>query len=182
MILFNNRYISNYRIIFLLVDTLILLGAALLGYILRLGWNKYPIMVQFLLIRSLFFAFVFQVSLYYFELYELKIIRDGSKFVPRFIQSIAATLIILMVSYYMLPNLYLGRGILLFTISCAIAGVFFWRLIYRSIVKGNQLNERIIILGTGEFAKEITRGIRGRGDSGFEIIGHIDEQQKENKS
>jgi FlaA1/EpsC-like NDP-sugar epimerase len=178
MILFNNRYISAYRIIFFLVDTALLLGAAAIGYSLRFGWDEYSIMVQFLLIRSLFFAFVFQVSFYYFELYELKIIRESWKFGSRFVQSIAATLTALMISYYMIPNLYLGRGVLLFTVSCAIPAVFFWRIIYRSLVKANQMNERIIILGTGAFAREITREIREKGDSGFEVIGHIDDQKE----
>lgn len=57
--------------------------------------------------------------------------------------------------------------------SFAIATVFFWQIVYRSIVKGNQLNERIIILGTGEFIREIAIGIRDKRDSGFELTGHI---------
>ena len=182
MILFNNRYISTYRIIFFGVDTLLLLGAAAVGYYLRFGWDGYPQLLQRLLARGLFFAFIFQIFLYYFELYELKIIRDGPKFGPRFIQSIVATRTVLMISYYMLPSLYLGRGVLLFTVSFATAAVFFWRIIYRSIVKGNQLNERILILGTGEFAREIAREIRNKGDSGFDVIGHIDDQHKESKT
>lgn len=178
MILFNNRYISNYRIIFLFVDTLLLLGATVMGYYLRFGWRGYPKLLYHLLVRGCFFAFIFQISLYYFELYELKIIRDGSKFGPRFVQSIVATLTILMITYYMLPILYYGRGVLLFTMCFATAAVFFWRIIYRSMVKGNQLNERILILGAGEFAREIARQILDKGDSGFEVIGHIDEHKE----
>ena len=127
----------------------------------------------------MFFVIIFQISLYYFELYDLRIIRDSSKFGPRFIHSITATLIVLMISYYMLPNLYLGRGVLLFTVTCATAAMFFWRIIYRLVVKGKQLNERIIILGTGDFAREIAREIQDRGDSGFELIGHIDDEKAE---
>ena len=139
--------------------------------------------MQHILGRGLFFAFVFQLSLYYFELYGLKIIRDGSKFSLRFIQSVAATLTVLMITYYMFPVLYLGRGVLLFTVTCASAGVFFWRIVYRNFVKGKQLNERILILGTGEFAREIARQIRDKGDSGFDVIGHIvDEKAKEGEA
>ena len=181
MIRFNNRYISTYRIMFFLVDTLLLLGAVVIGYYLRFGLSGYPKLSEHLLSRGLFFTLVFQISLYYFELYELKSIREGSKFGLRFIQSTAGTFIVLIISYYMFPNLYLGRGVLLFTMSCATVAVFFWRIVYRSIAKGSQLNERIIILGTGEFAREIARQIRDRGDSGFEVIGHINEQ-KESKT
>lgn len=167
---------------FFLVDTLLLLGAVVIGYYLRFGWSGYPKLSEHLLSRGLFFTLVFQTSLYYFALYELKSIREGLKFGPRFLQSIAATLTVLMISYYAYPNLYLGRGVLLFTVSFATLFVFFWRIIYRSIVRGNQLNERVIILGTGAFAGEIAKEIRDRGDSGFEVIGHIDEQHKESKT
>ena len=181
MILFNNRYISTYRIIFFVVDTFLLLGAVIMGYYLRFGWSGYPPLSQHLLIRGFFFTFIFQISLYYFELYDLKIIRDGSRFSPRFVQSVTATVLLLMITYYIFPILYLGRGVLLFTVACAAADSFFWRIIYRNFVKGKQLNERILILGTGEFAREITRQIRDKGDSGFEIIGHINEQKESKK-
>ncbi len=181
MILLNNRYISTYRIIFFAVDTVLLLGSVGMGYYLRFGWNGYSKLLQYLPAPGCFFILVFQISLYIFELYELKIIRDGSKFGPRFVQSMAVTLGVLMISYYVFPVLYLGRGVLLFTVSCAAAAAFCWRIIYRSIVKGNQLNERIIILGAGEFAKEIARQIQDKRDSGFEVIGHIDIKIREVK-
>jgi len=181
MVLFNNRYVSSYRIIFFLVDTVLLLGSTIVGYYLRLGWKGYPQLLELLLSRGLFFTLVFQISLYYFELYELKIIRNVLKFGPRFIQSIAATLAVLMISYYMFPSLYLGRGVLLFTVTGATAAVFFWRIMYRFMVKGSQLNERVIILGTGELAREIAKEIRDKRDSGFEIMGHIDEKKVEGK-
>lgn len=178
MIRFNNRYISAYRILFLAVDTALLLGAVPLGYYLRFIGEGYYVTVQEIFIRSFFFAIVLQLSLYYFELYELKVIRDGSKFGYRLVQSMAVAVILLLIAYYAFPILTVGRGALLFSISLATSGVFIWRIVYRSIVKGSQLNERIIILGTGEFAREIAREIRQRGDSGFEIIGHIQVQQK----
>jgi len=177
MILFNNRYISTYRIIFLTVDTLLILGAVAVGYYLRFGWRGYPDLLYHLLHRGLFFASVFQISLYYFELYELKVIGNRSKFGLRFVQSLAAMLTVLMIAYYMLPILFLGRGVLLFSVACATAAVFFWRIVYRSMIRGNQLKERIIILGTGELAREIARQIRDKRDSGFVVIGHIDEQK-----
>ncbi|MFX0200783.1 MAG: nucleoside-diphosphate sugar epimerase/dehydratase [Candidatus Hodarchaeota archaeon] len=162
-----------------MVDISLVLGSVVAGYYLRFGWDGYPRLLHHVLARGFFFVLVFQISLYYFELYELKIIGRTSKFSFRFVQSIAATLAVLMISYYMFPNLYLGRGVLFFTVSCATAGTFFWRIVYRSMVKGSQLNERVVILGTGGFAGEIARQIRDKKDSGFEVIGHIDEQKRE---
>jgi FlaA1/EpsC-like NDP-sugar epimerase len=182
MILFKNRYISTYRIIFFAVDTALLLGAVPLGYYLWFMGKEFYVTLQELSIRSFFFTFVLQLSLYYFELYDLKIIRDHSKSGYRLIQSMAVAVILLMIAYYAFPLLTVGRGALLLSISLATIGIFFWRIIYRSMVRGNQLKERIMILGTGDFAKEIARQIRDKRDSGFEVIGHIDEDRKEGKT
>ncbi|MFX0116853.1 MAG: nucleoside-diphosphate sugar epimerase/dehydratase [Candidatus Hodarchaeota archaeon] len=183
MILFNNRYISNYKLIFLLIDTALLVGAIALGYYLRFLGGIYPINLDRFLFQAFFFTFVFQLSLYYFELYELKIIRDGSKFCFRLAQSVTAAIIVLMIASYMFPILTFGRGVLLLSVTFASSGAFFWRIIYRHFVRGNKLNERILILGTGEFAREIARAIRDKGDSGFEVIGHIiDEKLKGDKA
>ena len=181
MIRLNNLYISPYKIMLFFVDTLLLLGAAAIGYYLRFGLQEHSFLVNHLLNRGLFFAFVFQASLYYFKLYELKTIRDRSKFSRCFSGSVTLTLVALMISYYIFPFLYLGRGVLFFTVCFGIALAFLWRILYRVIIKGSQLNERIIILGTGEFAREITREIHEKGDSGFQVIGYIDDQ-KENKT
>ena len=154
-----------------------------MGYYFRFPWTEYPIICRHLLARGLFFTFVFQLSLYYFELYDLKIIRDGSKFCFRLAQSVTAAIIVLMIASYMFPILTFGRGVLLLSVTFASSGAFFWRIIYRHFVRGNKLNERIIILGTGEFAREIARAIRDKGDSGFEVIGHIiDEKLKGDKA
>jgi FlaA1/EpsC-like NDP-sugar epimerase len=180
MVLFNNRYISSYRIILFLADAVLLLGSTIAGYYLRFGVEEVSALLRHVVLRGLFFTFVFQISLYYFDLYDFKIIRNPSKFGPRFLQSIAATLAILMISYYLIPYLYLGRGILLFTVSCATGAVFLWRIAYRLLVRGSQLNERIVILGSGDLAREISKEIQDHEDSGFKVVGHI-VNQKETK-
>lgn len=178
MIRFTNRYISTYRLMFFLIDSLLLLGAVAGGYLLRLGWNGYVAFSRHLSNRGLFFVIVFQVSLYYFEMYELKTIRDAQRFSLRFAQSMLVAIIVLIIAAYVHPVMYLGRGVLLYTVGCAIVTVFFWRVYYRSIVSKSQLNERILIVGTGEFAKEIAKQIHDKGDSGFEVIGHISETRE----
>ena len=145
-----------------------------MAYYLRFPETEYPIILQRLLIRGIFFTFVIQLSFYYFELYDLKIIRDFSRFRIRFAQSIAGAIIVLMIAYYIFPTLYFGRGVLFLSTIFSTSAAILWRIVYRSMVRGSQLNERIIILGTGEFAREIAREIGEKGDSGFEVIGYVE--------
>lgn len=178
MFYFNNRYISPYRILFVLVDTTLILGAVAIGTYLRFWIDEFYIVLPYFVARGFVFAFVFQMSLYYFELYDFKIIRDPASFSYCFAQSVATTIIVLTVLYYIFPILTLGRGVLLFTVFLSVSATFLWRLIYRSLVRASQFSERIIILGTGDFAKEIAREIHDKKDSGFEVIGHIDEEKQ----
>jgi FlaA1/EpsC-like NDP-sugar epimerase len=180
MIRFNNRYISHYRIIFIIIDSVLLAAAVGLAHYLRFLIEAFPITLMQLLVRGAFFVSVFQLILYAFELYDLRILKNGSKLTSRFVQSVATATIALMIAYYIFPTLTLGRGVLVFSIVLATTAGFLWRIVYRRVVKGNQLNERVIILGTGDFAKEIAKEIREKGDSGFEVIGHIDGNRRVN--
>jgi FlaA1/EpsC-like NDP-sugar epimerase len=177
MVRINNRYVSNYRIIFILVDTALLLAAVALGYYLRFLIEPFYVNLSHILARSVFFVGAFQVAMYYFELYDVKIIRNSSMLISRLAQSVAAALILFGIAYYIFPMLTLGRGVMVLTILLSTVVALVWRIAYRSLIKRNHLNERIIIVGTGEFAKEIARHIREQRDSGFEIIGHIDEKK-----
>ena len=115
-----------------------------------------------------------QLSLYYFDLYDLKAFRSNIELgIPSPPIACGISSILLAFLYYLFPLLIIGRGI--FFISLGFMGVVIvsWRIIYNHILKTKQLDQRIMIIGSGPLAKNIAKEIVERVDTGFKLIGFI---------
>jgi sugar transferase (PEP-CTERM system associated) len=74
--------------------------------------------------------------------------------------------------------LIIGRGIFLISLGFIGAVIASWRIIYNHILKTRQLDQRIMIIGSGPLAKNIAKEIVERVDTGFEVIGLITDQSE----
>lgn len=128
---------------------------------------------EFLVLKALLIVACVQLSLYYFDLYDLKAFRSNIELGIRLLQSLGVSSILLAFLYYLLPPLIIGRGI--FFISLGFIGVVIvsWRIIYNHILKTRQLDQRIMIIGSGPLAKNVAKEIVERMDTGFKVIGFI---------
>jgi sugar transferase (PEP-CTERM system associated) len=67
----------------------------------------------------------------------------------------------------------IGRGIFLISLIFVGAAIISWRMSYNYFLKTRQLDQKIMIIGSGLLAKNIAREILGKDDIGFKIIGFI---------
>jgi len=114
-----------------------------------------------------------QLSLYYFDLYDLKAFRSNIELGIRLLQSLGISSIFLAFLYYLFPLLMIGRGIFLISLGFMGAIIVSWRIIYNHILKTRQLDQKIMIIGLGFLAKNIAKEILERVDTGLEVIGFI---------
>lgn len=88
--------------------------------------------------------------------------------------SFALTAVTLSLLYYILPELFLGRGVL--ALSFCVAGVLIIlvRILFVRSLNQDQLKRRILVLGAGKNAAKISHQLRRRVDQqGFVIVGHV---------
>jgi sugar transferase (PEP-CTERM system associated) len=116
-----------------------------------------------------------QLSLYYFDLYDLKVFRSNIELGIRLLQSLGVSSILLAALYYLFPFLIIGRGIFLISLGFVGAVIVAWRVIYNHILKTRHLDQKIMIIGSGSLAKNIAKEIVERVDTGFKVIGFITE-------
>lgn len=119
-------------------------------------------------------ALVVQFCFYSNDLYTSREVSTRWALFRRFLGSMAVALVILSVVYYLIPELSLGRGLLGITLSLFTVGFFGWRLALRRLLGTRLWNRRFLILGTGEFAKEVGRIILDRQALGYELLGFLD--------
>lgn len=124
--------------------------------------------------RALAFAltlFIAQISL---GLYQRRFRFAMAGMVLRLGLSLVAASVSLMLLYYVVPVLALDRHI--FLVSFVVAGVVVTsaRLLFVSFLDKDTLKRRILVLGAGQNAAQISRSLRRRVDQqGFDIVGHV---------
>src|SRR6476659_7291402 len=99
-----------------LSDALWILAAVPLAALFRLGANA-DVMRQplFLLEVGALNAAVFVAAFYYTDLYEFRTLAHERSLLARVGRSVSAGVVLVAVFYYLLPELQVGRGILLLT-------------------------------------------------------------------
>jgi sugar transferase (PEP-CTERM system associated) len=171
-----DQYIPVRKIAFFFLESVFIGGMVILGAYLRFlsdpaSFHHY----EYLILKALLIVACVQLSLYYFDLYDLKAFRSNMELGIRLLQSLGVSSILLAFLYYVFPLLIIGRGI--FFISLGFMGVVVvsWRIIYNHILKTRQLDQRIMIIGSGPLAQNIAKEIVEGMDTGFKVIGFITE-------
>jgi sugar transferase (PEP-CTERM system associated) len=171
-----DQYIPIRKVAFFFLESAFITGMVILGAYLRfLGDPISFYAYEYLILKALLIVACVQLSLYYFDLYDLKIFRSNKELGIRLLQSLGVSSILLAVLYYLFPPLIIGRGIFLISLGFMGAVIVSWRIIYNHILRTKQLDQKIMIVGSGPMAKNIAKEIVERVDTGFKIIGFITE-------
>jgi sugar transferase (PEP-CTERM system associated) len=171
-----DQYMPIRKIAFFFLESAFITGMVILGAYVRflgdpIGFYTY----EYLILKALLIVTCVQLSLYYFDLYDLKIFRSNIELGIRLLQSLGVASILLAIIYYLFPSLIIGRGIFLISLVFMGGVIVSWRIIYNHILKTRQLDQKIMIVGSGPLAKNIAKDIVERMDTGFKVIGFITE-------
>ncbi len=99
-----NQYIPIRKIAFFFLESAFIGGMVILGAYLRfLGDPTSFYTYEYLIPKALLIVVCVQLSLYYFDLYDLKIFRSNIELSIRLLQSLGVSSIGLAVLYYLLP-------------------------------------------------------------------------------
>ena len=181
MIQLFRRYISMRRVIFILGEGVLIYCAVFMASFFLLG--RYVGIIDLLdviWIKVLLVAVVTQVSLYFKDLYEFKASDNIIDLATRLIQSIGITCISLSVVYFVWPEAIIGRWIFFFSILLLLLFLVSWRLLYALAITKKLFIENIIIIGSGELARDILEEIRNRRDISYNIKLIVDHEKAKN--
>ena len=104
--------------------------------------------------QGVIFSAVMILSMQAMGMYQLTFREDFRHTLLRLMPSYAMGFGIIALIIYIAPSAYFGRGILLLVMLFATIGVLLARYIFGRVAKLNFLKPRIMVLGTGELAKE----------------------------
>ena len=123
--------------------------------------------------RSLLVTVVFQLSLYFFDLYDLNVYSSFTETATRMTQAFGFGCIALAGLYYLFPVVIIptsifGLGYLLVCLFLAC-----WRFFYIFAVGKRVFSKKIVILGLGGLAESIASEVTEKLDSGYEIVAFV---------
>ena len=163
------------RMLWLLEMTLIALSVVLAAWI-RFRSNPDvhgPFFVVTVLRGFLVGGFV-TAAMAAFGLYQVHVRHNRMDFALRLLLSFAFGCIALLVLYYVVPQTYLGRGVMALALLLGIVSVTAARLIVLHVFRSDVLRQRILVLGAGKNADLINSRMRRSADRrSFVIVGFV---------
>ena len=156
------------------LDTVGLVGAFLLAAYLRLEQSTKEVLAyDDLGLKTLVNTAVLLLCLYYGGYYEDWPTQRPLETAFRATQALVAGTLLLLTIYYVLPDLTVGRGILVLYLPLALVSLVWLRAIYRWLGEDAAFAENVLILGTGVTAQEVARQLAKQRLSGLKVVGFL---------
>ncbi len=121
--------------------------------------------------RAALFSVVSVISMIAMGLYQPRMREGTSGILLRTIGAFIVVALTMSLIYYFLPNLFVWRGIFVYTASIAMAASLISRVTFVNLTDMSQFKRRVLVLGTGQTASTITTSMRRKSDRrGFSIV------------
>ncbi len=114
-----------------------------------------------------------QLCLYYNDFYDLTVVHTPRELVVRLFQAAGAASILLAAVYLAAPGLMIGNGIFVPALTVFLVAILAWRLLFNRVTTLRGMEERVLILGTGQSARIVARQILAQRDFGYRVVGFI---------
>lgn len=124
--------------------------------------------------RALLVAVCLTGAMAAFGLYQVHMRHSRMDFFLRFLMSFVLGGIALVVLYYLVPQAYIGRGVLALSLLISAAGIVAVRVLSVSLFRTDVLKQRILVLGAGNNADLINSRMRRKADRrSFLVVGFV---------
>jgi len=130
-------------------------------------------------VRAIVVTLSFQICLYYFDLYDLRIIPSLGDSLTRILQAFGFGCIALSLFYYFFPVLIISTGVFWRGFLAVCLAICIWRFFYFGMLERRMFTQAVAIFGTGALATSIIGAIEGKKDSGFKIVAFVGDDEPE---
>ncbi len=165
-----NRHVSTRSLTVFAAEALLIFGSVALAASLQntpdLGANLWKIALV---------TVVCQLCLYYNDFYDLTLVHATRELVVRLLQAVGAASIVLAAMYFTMPSLMIGDGIFVSALAVFVVGILGWRLLFNYLLGSLKMEERILVVGTGDSARKVVRQILDQREFAYRVIGFIDD-------
>jgi sugar transferase (PEP-CTERM system associated) len=120
--------------------------------------------------RGMLVTIIFQICLYYFDLYDLSFASSFSDTATRILQAFGVGCIVLAIIYYLVPIIIISSNIFWTGYIAICMSIAIWRFFYSMVLDRRMFTQPILLLGSGMMAEKISDEIESKRDSGYKIV------------
>lgn len=167
-----SRAIRLLWLVELSIVMLAFVGAAELRF--RNDPISYSIFLQSGFARVLLVGIFITVAMAAFGLYQVHVRHNRVDFLLRLLLSFVFGGVALLVTYYLIPQAYIGRGVLTLGLGLSLLGVTMLRQVWRRIFRADAFKRRVLVLGAGTNADLVNSRLRRDSDRhSFVVVGFV---------
>jgi sugar transferase (PEP-CTERM system associated) len=116
-----------------------------------------------------------ELCFYYNDLYDLTRVHAKRELAVGVLQGVGAAAIALAAVSAIVPSLLLGSGTFTTMMVLLLIVVPVWRLAFDGLTNDPSLEERILVVGSGQLARIVAQQIRQQHDFAYRVVGFVEE-------
>jgi sugar transferase (PEP-CTERM system associated) len=164
-----NKYYPVRKLLFFLGEGFLIFASVLGTLLLFSSWKLFLVAPAEFTIRALAVTFVFQLTLYFYDLYDLRKPGTTADTFIRMMQSFGVGCILLAVLYTLFPSIIISTTQFWGSYLIICLTLLAWRSLYYLILEKKLFVQEVILVGTGETAQRIVHEIQSNRETGFTI-------------
>jgi sugar transferase (PEP-CTERM system associated) len=185
------HYVSLPLLLLMVAEAMMHVGAVYLAGTLRFLDLHFEVLSNagtsdWLLPRAALYSAVMLSVMTAFGLYGSAMHKIDREYHVRFLASFPAGALVMIITFYVIPASFLGRGILALSFFFSLVFTALARVVFFRVVGNETLKRRILVLGSGSRAAEVEALLsRLETRAGFHLVGFVlcgDEQPGRDKS
>ena len=175
-VFFGKQY-SLRNIIFFCGEGWLIFLSILTASWIMLDGERFMVDLTMNCVHALVVTIVFQLCLYFFDLYDLKTDSSIPDRCTRITQAFGVGCVLLGLLYYLIPTIMIHSQVFWIGYIMVCIMVFFWRFLYYIVLRRRLFVQKVVIIGVGDLASEIAQAIEERLDSVYSVYAFVGDEQ-----
>ena len=170
------RYLALRKLGVVFAETLLLMWCVLGGYYLRLHESPFAKNEPHRIIpKAILIAVIFQLFLHLNDIYGFRKARPSKEYAIRICQALGMATITLCVLFFIAPDATIGRGVFGYSLFLSCTFLVLWHTFLRLYLGVRAPHTNLLVLGTGNLAREAVREILKHPELGISVVGFVDD-------
>ncbi len=169
------QYLQGSLVVLAAIELAMLGGSMLVAVLLRFRVSVPVIETEAgpLWPRMLVFSLVMIVCLFAFGLYTARQRAPAFGIAVRLLAAVCAGTAVTALTFYALPNVWIGRGVMSIAAVVALVGLAVSRYVFTHVVDDDAFKRRVLVYGCGQRAGSIANLRRRTDRRGFAVVGYV---------